>query len=121
MNYIQSQGFSMNKFFFSVFGIITLTITSGNAAVYKGQKVYIEECRKCHPSGQEISYSRDKSQWKELMENKGDGLAKLHTSSKEAKKSWTYFESKQYSKRSRHLKDFMMEYAKDSGKVPACD
>ena len=40
---------------------------------------------------------------------------------KDAKKSWKYFKSKKYTKKSKHLKQFVIEYAKDSGNVPACN
>ena len=61
--------------------------------------------------------------WKKLLnkKNKGALLAKLHLENKKAKKSWKYFDSKKYRKRARHLRDFMVEYAKDSGNVPACN
>ncbi len=55
------------------------------------------------------------------MKNKGENLAKLHLENKKAKKSHKYFKSKKFKKRAKHLKDFMVEYAKDSGNVPACN
>ena len=93
------------------------------AAVYKGQKVYVKKCRKCHGGGQKIAADKRMKEWKELLnkKNKGAGLAKIHLDSKKAKKSWKYFDSKKYRKRARHLRDFMVEYARDSGNVPACN
>ena len=55
------------------------------------------------------------------MKNQGEGLAKLHTENEKAKGSWKYFESKKYQKNAKHLRDFLVEYAKDSGNVPACN
>ena len=55
------------------------------------------------------------------MKKKGKPLAKLHLKKKSAKKSWKYFKSKKYTKKSKHLKQFVIEYAKDSGNVPACN
>jgi hypothetical protein len=60
-------------------------------------------------------------QWKKWMKKKGKGLADIHLKSKKAKKSHKYFKSKTYTKKSKHLKQFLVEYAKDSGNVPACN
>jgi len=111
----------MNKLFFSFVAIIFLTLGLSQAAVYKGQKEYVKKCRKCHNNGQELAASKKMREWKKLLKKKGKGLAQLHLNDKHAKKSWKYFKSKKYAKRSKHLKDFMVEYAKDSGNVPACN
>ena len=111
----------MKKLIIYVLAITVLGLGTAEAAVYKGQKVYIKKCRKCHGGGLEVAASKKKRTWKKLMKNKGAALAKLHLENKKAKKSWKYFESKKYKKRARHLKDFMIEYAKDSGNVPACN
>lgn len=111
----------MRKIMMSVLALTVLGLGSAEAAVYKGQKVYIKKCRKCHGGGLEVAASKKKRTWKKLMKNKGEGLAKLHLENKKAKKSWSYFESSRYKKRSKHLKDFLVEYAKDSGNVPACN
>ena len=55
------------------------------------------------------------------MKKKGKALAELHLEDDKAKKSWKYFNNKLYAKDSRHLEDFLIEYAKDSGNVPACN
>jgi cytochrome c5 len=111
----------MKKVVMSVLALTVLGLGSADAAVYKGQKVYIKKCRKCHGGGLEVAASKKKRTWKKLMKNKGEGLAKLHLENKKAKASWKYFESKKYTKRAKHLQDFMVEYAKDSGNVPACN
>ena len=111
----------MKKLIMYVLAITVLGLGSAEAAVYKGQKVYLKKCKKCHGGGLEVAASKKKRTWKKLMKNKGEGLAKLHLENKKAKKSWKYFKSKKYQKRARHLKDFMTEYAKDSGNVPACN
>jgi len=55
------------------------------------------------------------------MQEKGKGLARAHLSYRKSEKSWEYFNSKKYENRSRHLKDFLVEYAKDSGKILVCE
>jgi cytochrome c1 len=111
----------MRKIIMYVLAITVLGLGSAEAAVYKGQKVYIKKCRKCHGGGLEVAASKKKKTWKKLLKNKGEGMAKLHLENKKAKKSHKYFKSKKFKKRAKHLKDFMVEYAKDSGNVPACN
>ena len=111
----------MNKFLLFLFSIFILTSLSSSAAVYKGQRVFVKKCVKCHKSGQAFVSTKKKKTWKKLMKKKGKPLAKLHLKKKSAKKSWKYFKSKKYTKKSKHLKQFVIEYAKDSGNVPACN
>lgn len=111
----------MKKIVMSLLALTVLGLGSAEAAVYKGQKVYIKKCRKCHGGGLEVAASKKKRTWKKLMKKKGEGLAKLHLDNEKAKASWSYFDSRTYTKRAKHLKDFLVEYAKDSGNVPACN
>jgi len=113
----------MRSFFALIFVFSLLFIPALEAAVYKGQKTYVKKCRKCHGVGQKIAASKRMKEWKVLLnkKNKGAELAKIHLDSEKAKKSHQYFNSKKYRKRARHLRDFMVEYAKDSGNVPACN
>ena len=111
----------MNKFFFLFMIFFFFAISSLNAAAYKGQRIFVKKCVGCHTSKQSFIKTKTISQWEDLMINKGKPLADLHLKDKKAKESWKYFNSKKYSKKSKHLKDFLMEYAKDSGNVPACN
>lgn len=106
-----------------VLGLFLLSVSSLEAAVYKGQKEYVKKCRKCHGGGQAVAAGKKMRTWKKLLNKKQKGmkLAQLHLDSDKAKKSWKYFNSKKYRKKARHLRDFMVEYAKDSGNVPACN
>lgn len=111
----------MNKMFVSIiFLFFTLELTS-SAAVYKGQRVYVKECRGCHGGGQGMAASKRTREWKKMLNNNGEELMRVHTNSKKAAESWEYFKSSTFESNSKHLKDFLMEYAKDSGKVPACN
>lgn len=92
-----------------------------NAATYKGQKIYMESCKECHGGGQSLAGSKKQRAWEKLMENKGEKLAAIHTSSKKAQPSWDYFNGRGFSKDAKHLEDFLVEYASDSGNVPACN
>ncbi len=111
----------MNKFLvFSITLFLVAEVTS-SAAVYKGQSVFVKECKECHDSGQAMAASKKAKEWKRLLSDDGDELASIHTSSRKAKDSWEYFKSDRFTSKAKHLKDFMMEYSKDSGKVPACN
>jgi hypothetical protein len=98
-----------------------LFLTTADAAIYKGQRVFIKKCLKCHTSGQSFVKRYKMKEWKKWMKHKGKPLANLHLKNRDAKNSWDYFKSKKYSKKAKHLKQFLIEYAKDSGNVPACD
>lgn len=91
-----------------------------NAASYKGQRVFSKRCVKCH-GRQDFIESKTRRQWKKLMKHKGQKLAEIHLESPKAKRSWRFFKSKRYKRKAKHLKDFLIEYAKDSGRVPACN
>ncbi|MEJ2468585.1 MAG: cytochrome C [Campylobacterales bacterium] len=111
----------MKKVVFPILLAVLATGVVSEAAVYKGQREFHKKCKKCHSDGQEVAAAFKRRTWKKMMKNKGEGLAELHLNNEEAKKSWKYFKSKKFQRHSKHLKDFMIEYAKDSGNVPACN
>ncbi len=111
----------MNKLFLVLVSVAVLTVGSSNAAIYKGQRVFVKECVQCHDGGQSFIAGKKIREWKRLMNKKGKGLAELHLENKKAKKSWRYFDSRQYTRKTKHLAQFLIEYAKDSGNVPACN
>ena len=111
----------MIKSFLLGCALLLLTVSISEAAIYKGQKEFVKKCLKCHDSGQTFVASHKMKHWKKLMRKKGKKLAQIHLESEKAKKSWKYFKSKRFKKKSRHLKQFLVEYAKDSGNVPACN
>jgi len=111
----------MNKLVaFSLF--LTITFYSHlNAAIYKGQMEFLAECIGCHYEPFVFLESKNKSWWKKEMKDNGRLVAYYHIKDLKAKDSWEYFRSKQYSKKARHLSDFLQEYAKDSGNIPVFD
>jgi hypothetical protein len=100
---------------------VMLFSLSSEAAIYKGQRIFIKKCLKCHKEGQNFIAKYKMKKWKKWMKHKGKPLAELHLKNEKAKKSWKYFKSKKYAKKSKHLRQFLVEYAKDSGNVPACN
>lgn len=111
----------MNKYLLVFLSSVFLLTTISSGAVYKGQKVFVKKCLKCHESGQSFVASKNMKDWKKLLKKKGKPLADLHLKDNNATKSWDYFNGKSFTKKSKHLKQFLMEYAKDSGNAPACD
>lgn len=109
----------------TLYTTVAITLITGstflNAATYKGQKIYIDSCKGCHGGGQELAASKKQRGWEKLMENKGEKLADIHLTSKKASASWEYFKDRSYTKGAKHLEDFLVEYASDSGNVPACN
>lgn len=96
-------------------------VSSSFSAIYKGQLEYIQHCVNCHDRGHGFIATKTQDQWTNLMNDNGLPLAMIHLLKKEAKESHSYYESKVYEKKSKHLKQFLVEYAKDSGKIPACN
>ena len=89
-----------------------------NAAVYKGQSAYKSKCRKCHGSGQKLAVKHSMRVWKKVFKNKGTILVKIH---KNSERSLKYLNSKRFRYKSRHLKDFFVTFANDSGMNPVCE
>lgn len=111
----------MTKFFLIFLSLSVFLLSPSSAAIYKGQKVFVKKCVACHDTGQAFVAKYKIRQYKKWMKKKGKGLAAIHLKSKKAQKSHKYFSSKAYAKKSKHLKQFLVEYAKDSGNVPACN
>jgi hypothetical protein len=107
----------MTKVFIVFFGLAFFVVSS-DAAVYKGQKEFLKKCSRCHTGGQNYVASHTVKEWEKIFANDGKDLAALHLKNKKAKKSWKYFKGTKYPKKVKHLRQFFMEYAKDSGNVP---
>lgn len=105
-----------NLFIFLSLSLFTLSVSS--AAVYKGQIVFVENCVLCHANAEEFVTKHTKSNYEKWMNKKGKPLADIHLKSEKAKKSHEYFKSSIYTKKSKHLREFLIEYAKDSGNIP---
>lgn len=109
----------MNKV--SILLVVVFAFSTLHAAAYKGQREFVRNCVECHDTGQAFVAEKRMRYWDKVTKRKGKELAEIHLKSKKAKKSWKYFKARRYEKMSRHLSDFLQEYAKDSGNVPACN
>jgi hypothetical protein len=104
-----------------VFVTLTLFALSSEAAIYKGQRVFMKKCLPCHKEGQELLAKYKIYEWQKWMKKQGAPLAEQHLKSEKAQESWDYFKSAKYRKDAKHLKQFLIEYAQDSGNIPACN
>jgi hypothetical protein len=98
-----------------------LGLPSLDAAIYKGQKLYVEKCRSCHGLGQVFVTARTQAEWAALMKGNGALIAKLHVKNDKAAESHHYFKGDGWTSNSHHIRDFMIEYAADSGNIPVCE
>ncbi len=107
----------MKKILFFFTSVTLLSLIDSQAAVYKGQRIFTKQCVSCHASAQELVASKTQAEWKVIMADKGKGLIAIHE--KKAPDALKYLQSKKFARKSKHLAQFLNEYAKDSGKVPA--
>lgn len=95
---------------------LSLLSTAASADVKKGQKAYLKTCKKCHGNGTKGAAMKTQDEWEELFEDDAELLVEAHKGDKSEK----FFAGKKFKKLSPHLKDFLYEYASDSGNVPSC-
>ena len=110
----------MIKLIFLILSFTMVFSLALNAASYKGQKEYMKKCKSCHGGGQDVAASKTMDEWRVLLSGSGKQLADLHVNNIKAKDSVEYFTGRRYKKKLKHLKDFMVKFAEDSGNVPAC-
>ncbi len=91
------------------------------AAAYKGQKIYMKTCKQCHGDGQRFTASKKQNEWAVVFKGNGAEFAAVHLESQDGEKVKTYFSGQRYQSDYKHLRDFFVEFAADSGNVPACN
>jgi len=101
--------------------LLSCTLLPLNASVYKGQKYFKKKCLSCH--GKALVFVTEKSyeEWTKYLDVNGDVIYDLHKNNKEAASSMKYFNSEKYRKSIGHFRDFFLEYANDTGNIPACE
>ena len=92
-----------------------------NASVYKGQKYFKKKCLSCHGKALAFVTAKRYDKWMEYLDENGDVMYKIHKSSPEAAPAMEYFESEKYRTSMEHFRDFFLEYAADTGNIPACE
>lgn len=98
----------------SLFLALTLS-----ADVHKGKKYYMKELKsKLKMNGLEFVKLHTRAQWEALFADNAEGF--IETFSARYPRQAKYFHSKRFLRKMPDLRDFAVEYAKDSGKVPTC-
>ena len=94
--------------------------TSSFADAGKGQKYYLKFLKKkTGMNGAKFATGHTQSEWKELFANGGAGFISEYSSKYPNLKN--FFNGDKFkSKYMKHIADFCIEYASDSGNVPSC-
>jgi len=94
-------------------------------STFKGQKVYLKECRVCHMGSKIFLNMHTYPEWKKVLDNEGTTLSYIHLSksvknvnSKDGniRDSHSYFKSDRYKKQYKHLQNFIIQFAKKNDK-----
>ncbi len=97
---------------------VGLTVTFTQASVFKGQRAYMKLCKKCHKSGGKLAMSHTQNEWEDYFDENARLLKEVHKNNKTAMQK---LNSKRFEKNIRHMRQFFLKYASDSGNVPACN
>jgi hypothetical protein len=111
----KKKGVGMRRVMLGMLGVV-MVLSALEASVYRGQREYLKQCKKCHGNGQELSQKYTKSEWQEFFDNGAQKLLEVHENAEEAKK---YFYSERFRKKGKYLRQFFEKFAAD-GDVPAC-
>jgi len=102
-----------------IFLVIALLSTSAFANPKIGQRFYLKYLKEDFGySGKELADQHIQAEWKKIFEN--DGKEFITTYSKKHPKAAEFLNSEKFKKIQEHIKDFVIEYASDSGKIPSC-
>lgn len=100
----------------------------GAVSTFKGQLVYLKECRVCHLSSRIFVETHSSSEWEKILDINGKRLSDIHLKTEERyvnskerirKSSHKYFKSEYYSKKYPELRDFIVESAKKNEAIDA--
>ncbi len=95
---------------------LALVTTTASADQAKGKRVYQKFMKDdCGMTGGKVSGKHTQAEWKKLTGD--DFKSELE---KICPKTKTFLEGAKYKKLENHLHDFMYEFGKGSGNIPAC-
>ena len=57
----------MTKLILILLSLTIFSLTSANAALYKGQRIFVKKCIKCHDGGQSFVSEYKMKKWKKWM------------------------------------------------------
>ena len=103
----------------SAFLLFSLSATSVFADSAKGQKYYLKYMKDATGmKGDKFTSGHTQAEWEALFAGSGEKFVEEY--SKKYPKLKEFFQSDKFPKFMPHIKDFCIEYAADSGKVPHC-
>lgn len=104
----------------SAFLMLGVVSTSAMADAAKGQKYYLKFLKKkTGITGAKFATQHTQAEWKELFANGGAAFIKEY-SAKYPNLADFFAKDKFKNKYMKHISDFAIEYASDSGNVPSC-
>ncbi len=104
---------------FVVLALTMLSATISYADAAKGQKIYLKKFKsKFDMNGAKFAALYSQDEWEELFEDDAAGFIKEF--SERFPDVAPYLSNPKTLKRIMLMKDFVIEYANDSGNVPAC-
>jgi len=126
---IKNSTISRKKIFYSLTALILLfPISLGAISTFKGQLVYLKECRVCHLSSRIFVDTHSSQEWEKMLDTEGRRLSDIHlkvdekfVNSKERirKSSHKFFKSESYAQKYPELRDFVIESSKKNEAVDA--
>ena len=84
----------------------------------KGFKVSKKSCKSCHGNPYKLASMKKASAWKKFFKNDGEAFVRVHQGLPETEEIVALRERKS---KFRHLKNFLVQSASDSGVVSSCD
>jgi hypothetical protein len=96
-----------------------LTVSTASADAAKGQKLYLKFMKgSTGLNGGEFATQQTMAEWKELCANSGAGL--VDTYAAKFPDAADFLQGDRFKRFQPDICDFLIEYASDSGNVPAC-
>ncbi|WP_373071923.1 cytochrome C [Sulfurimonas sp.] len=92
--------------------MLTMSATTLNADVAKGQKLYLKKLKgACGMNGAKMATKHSQAEWEDVKGNLAEEIKSICPKVKDSALKEKYLQ---------HYFDFFYEYANDSGNVPSC-
>jgi len=123
-----NAGFYRKIFYLFAVSALLSPLSFGAVPTFKGQLVYLKECRVCHLSSRIFVETHSSQEWEKMLDTDGTRLSDIHlkveerfVSSKERirKSSHKFFKSESYAHKYTELRDFVIESAKKNEAIEA--
>lgn len=107
-------------YFYTALALV-FPLSLGAISTFKGQLVYLKECRVCHLSSRIFVETHSLKEWEKMLDTDGKKLSDIHlkveekfVNSKERirKSSHKFFKSEGYGQKYTELRDFVIESSK---------